>query len=491
MTDPADLPAREARRLIGRRALSPVELTEACLARMDALDHAVNAVVARDGDGLRAAAREAEAAVMRGDPLGPLHGLPLAVKDMEDVAGLPTTYGSEIFARNVPERDDARVAPLRAAGAIPFCKTNVPEWSAGANTRNRVHGTTANPYGLDRSAAGSSGGSAVALALGYAPLATGSDMGGSLRTPAAFAGVVGFRPSPGVVPGGARAMALVPLSTHGPMARDVGDAALLLSAMAAPDGDDPWSVATGGRTAWGTGFDPLPHRDLASLRVAATPDFGFAPTSRAVQALFEAALARLAPHVPRLDHATPDCADADRIFAVLRALSFLAPFEAQMADHPELVGPHVAANVEEARGYSALDVSRALAAQGAYHRRWQAFFRDHDILVAPTATLQPPPWRLPAPVEIDGAALESYYHWLALAYASTNAGHPSVTIPCGADGDGLPFGLQVIGPRHEDRMLLAAAAEIEAVLAGVRPRPDLAALRAAPPLREAEGFMPT
>ncbi|MEE4188899.1 MAG: amidase family protein, partial [Roseobacter sp.] len=241
-TDPADLSAVDARRLMARGQLSSVDLATACIARVEALNHAVNAVVAHDFDRLMDGARAADARFAAGEPLGPLHGLPVAIKDMNDVAGLPTTFGSEIYKDNVPTDDDVLVRRLVDAGAIPLGKTNNPEWSAGANTRNRVYGTTANPHDVTRNCGGSSGGSAVALACGFAPLASGSDLAGSLRTPAAYCGVVGYRPSVGVVPDPERNIGLLPLSTDGPMARTVADCALMLSVMSYADRDDPYSI---------------------------------------------------------------------------------------------------------------------------------------------------------------------------------------------------------------------------------------------------------
>ncbi|MFN7634586.1 MAG: amidase family protein, partial [Acetobacteraceae bacterium] len=219
MTEPCDLSAVEARRLIGLRRLSPVELLASCMARIGAVNPAVNAVVAMDEARARDAAEAAEAAVMRGDPLPPLHGLPLGIKDLEETAGLRTTFGSPLYAEHVPARDQGMVARLKAAGGIVLAKTNTPEFGAGANTRNVVYGAPGNPFDPTRSAAGSSGGSAVALATGMVPLASGSDMGGSLRNPAAFNGVVGFRPSPGGVPNEARGLGGSHLGTLGPMAR--------------------------------------------------------------------------------------------------------------------------------------------------------------------------------------------------------------------------------------------------------------------------------
>lgn len=489
----AEMTATELRRLIGRRKISPVELAEASIERVERLNHAVNAVVAWDFDRMLSEARAAEDQVGAGEPLGPLHGLPVAVKDMNDVAGLPTTYGSEIYASNVPKEDDALVASLRAAGATFLAKTNVPEWSAGANTRNRVYGATANPFDLERTCAGSSGGSAVALCTGMAPLATGSDLGGSLRNPAAYCAVVGYRPSPGVVPSTAGEMALLPMSTAGPMARNVEDIGLLLSVMSRPDGRDPWTQASGGRTAWDAKDFLRPVRpDLATLRFAATEDFGFAPTEKSIRTTLRDRVDRLSG-VLNIEEATPDCAEADRIFAVFRAVGFLGVHRQRLGRFPEKVGPNVRANIEEGQVYSASDVAEALAAQAVYYRAWQSFFERNDFILSPTVTISPRPWRELYPAEIDGTPMQSYYHWLALAYATTIAGHPSITIPCGTDANGLPFGLQIVGRRNEDARLLGVAAELEAVLAGEEntrsPKPDLLRLEQAPPLRQAAGFL--
>src|SRR5579862_2557934 len=221
MTEPCDLTAREARALIGTKRLSPTELTESCIVRIEAVDHAVNAMVARDFDRARVTAKAADAAVARGDELPPLHGLPIGIKDLQETEGLRTTHGSVIFRDNVPAADERLVAAVRAAGAIVVGKTNTPEFGAGANTRNAVYGATGNPFDPARSAAGSSGGSAVALACGMVPIASGSDMGGSLRNPAAFCGIVGFRPSSGLVANEKRSLGWSNLPVAGPMARTV------------------------------------------------------------------------------------------------------------------------------------------------------------------------------------------------------------------------------------------------------------------------------
>jgi Asp-tRNA(Asn)/Glu-tRNA(Gln) amidotransferase A subunit family amidase len=494
MTEPCDLTARAARALIGSKQLSPVELVESCIARIEAVDHAVNAVVARDFERARATAVAAAASVMRGEKLGALHGLPVGIKDLENTSLLRTTFGSPIFADNVPSQDDRTVACLRAAGAIVLGKTNTPEFGAGANTRNAVYGATGNPFDPARSAAGSSGGSAVALATGMVPLASGSDMGGSLRNPAAFCGIVGFRPSPGLVATEMHGTGWSPLAVNGPMARTVGDVALMLSAMVSDDARDPLATTIHGRQVRrAEDFSPLPEVDLSRLRVAVTPDFGFAPTERIVRDAFAEKLGKFRHVFARAEDSAPDCTGADEAFAVLRATAFLAAHEEKVRTRPDDVGPNVRANVAEGLRYAALDVARALVAQTALYRRWQSFFADYDVLVSPAITISPRPWTELFPREIDGAPTKSYFHWLALAYAVTLPGHPAVCLPVGRDAAGMPFGLQIVGPRGGDAAVLGVAAALERLLADdpatARPVPDLAGLRAAGPISAMPGFL--
>lgn len=491
---PCDLSATQARRLLASKQLSAMELAESCIARAEAVNPAVNALISHDYDVMREEARSAQRAIDRGERLGTLHGLPVCVKDMVDVAGLPTTYGSELYADNIAQADDPMIAQLRQAGAVVMGKTNNPEWSAGGNTRNAVYGVTANPFDLTRSAAGSSGGSAVALACGMAPLATGSDTGGSLRNPAAFCGVVGFRPSPGVVPGHGRAMALLPLSTSGPMARTVEDTALMLSAMIRADRRDPWvSVVSGRPHHQAEPYTHLPAHDLSSARVAVTHDFGFAMTEALIADSFRDKLTRFGHVFAHLEEAHPDCSGADRAFAVLRALLFSGHHRRLLLAHPDKMGPNIRLNVAEGERYSALDVVEALEHQASLHRHWQTFFDDHDFILAPTTTISPRDWHELYPREIDGKPTHSYYHWLSMAYASTLAGHPSVTLPAGLDRNGLPFGLQIIGRRGDDLATLAFARELETLFGDIpelaRPRVDIQALSRATPLRQAEGFL--
>ncbi|MEE7494472.1 amidase [Methylobacterium oryzae] len=495
MADLCDMSAVDLRRLIGRGDISPVELLDSCLARIARINPAVNAVVALDTERARAAAQSAEAAVRAGEPLGPLHGIPVGIKDTEDTAGLRTTYGSPIHADNVPARDLGVVARLRGAGAIVLAKTNTPEFAAGANTRNTVYGATGNAFDPTLSAAGSSGGSAVALACGMVPLASGSDTGGSLRNPAAYAGIVGMRPSSGLVPNERRGLGWANLPVNGPMARTVGDAALMLGVMADDDPRDPLAYTLPGEPVRGRAdrYHPPQAIDLGTLRVAFTEDFGFAPTEQHVRRIFRRRVASLSPLFGATETATPDCTGADEAFAILRAAQFLALHLDTYRTRPQRLGPNVRTNVEEGLGYALADYARAASLQTMIYRNFVDFFARFDLLISPTITLSPRPWSELYPTEIDGAATRSYFHWLALAYGVTLAGHPAISLPLGVDEAGLPFGVQVVARRGGDAALLAAAAAIEARCAGqpdlIRPTPDLAGLADRAPIAQSPGFL--
>ncbi|WP_158923414.1 amidase [Acidisphaera sp. S103] len=492
--EPCELTAVEARRLIGTKKLSSSELLASCIDRIEAVDHAVNAMVARDFDRARVAAKAADAAVVRGDRLPALHGLPIGIKDLEPTAGLRTTFGSPLFRDNVPAKDARLVSAIRAAGAIVVGKTNTPEFGAGANTRNAVYGATGNPFDPEKSCAGSSGGSAVALATGMVPICQGSDTGGSLRNPASFCGIVGFRPTPGLVPTERRPHGWSGLPVVGPMGRTVADTALLLSGMIGNDAGDPLATTIHGKTVRkAKDFYPLAPIDLGGLRVALTPDFGFAPTEQHIASVFGEKTGLFRHVFARADDATPDCAGTDEAFEVLRALTFLAAHLDKVRNTPDRVGPNVRANVEEGLRYNAEDISRAFAIQTALYHRWQSFFGQYDVILTPSITISPRSWRELYPAEIDGKRTRTYFHWLAMAYAVTVVGHPAVSLPVGVDRNGMPFGLQIVGPRGGDALVLRVAAELEALLAGdprtARPVPDVAALKVAPPISGVEGFL--
>jgi len=492
--EPCELTAVEARRLLGTKQLSSTELLESCIGRIEAVDHAVNAMVARDFDRARTAAKAADAAVMHGDALGPLHGLPIGIKDLEPTEGLRTTFGSPLFRDHVPAQDGRLVAAIRGAGAIVVGKTNTPEFGAGANTRNAVYGATGNPFNPAKSCAGSSGGSAVALATGMVPICQGSDTGGSLRNPAAFCGVVGFRPTPGLVPTERRPHGWSGLPVVGPMGRTVADTALLLSAMIGDDACDPLATTVQGRVVRRPDdFYPPARIDLSRLRVALTPDFGFAPTEAHIASVFREKTRLFRQVFARTEDATPDCSGTDEAFEVLRAVGFLAGHLEKVRSTPDRVGPNVRANVAEGLRYKAEDVARALSLQTALYHRWRSFFGQYDVILTPAITISPRSWRELYPAEIDGKPTRTYFHWLAMAYAVTVVGHPALSLPVGLDRNGMPFGLQIVGPRGGDALVLRIAGELEALLAGdartARPVPDLAALKSARAISESEGFL--
>lgn len=471
-----ELSATEARRRIGTKELSPVELLEACIARIEAVNPAINAICATDFARARVEARADEAAVRAGDRLPPLYGLPVGVKDLNETGGLLTTHGSTLHRDDIPAHDDGMVARVRAAGGNIFCKTNTPEFGAGANTRNDVWGATGNPFNPAVIPGGSSGGSAAALATGMMPLATGSDLGGSLRIPAAYCGVVGFRPSAGLVPAESRPFGLSPLGVAGPMARTVADAALLLSAQAAYDSDDPFSAPLDRRSL--ATIEPI---DPATLRVAVSADLGFAPVDAAYRQVFEQRVAGFKGAFKDCAWAAPDMGETDRCFEVLRAALFAGRYRDDYDRDPSSLGPNVRTNYELGAAMTLADDVWAQMEQSRIYRRVQAFFREFDLLITPAVPLSPFPWQQWYPAEINGRALPTYIHWLALTYAITLTGHPACSLPCGVDQHGMPFGIQIVGPRHGDRFTLGVAHALEQLFSRnqtlARPTPDLSRLR--------------
>jgi Asp-tRNA(Asn)/Glu-tRNA(Gln) amidotransferase A subunit family amidase len=476
MAEPCDLSALEARRAIGARRLSPVDLLQSCLARIAATNGAVNAMVAIDVDAARARARDIEAAIGRGEEVGLLAGLPLGIKDLSATAGLRTTFGALIYKDHVPLKDDAGVARLRSAGGVILGKTNTPEFGAGSNTVNRVYGATGNPFDPALTSAGSSGGSAVAVALGQVPLATGTDFGGSLRTPAAFCGVAGFRPSPGVVPRSDQPVSLNAFAVNGPLGRTIVDAHLLLRAQAVIDKADPFSS--------GDVIRDLPAdlvgADLGRLRVAVSPDLGCAPVDRAIATLFNARVARFRHLFREVEERAPDFSGVHEAFEVLRGVIFVAAHRERLEKARHLLDRNVIDNTERGLQHSLADVARAHVEQTRLYRRVLAFFQEVDVLICPAASVSPFPHAQPFVTEINGERMPTYMRWLAITYAPTVALCCAAAIPCGRDHAGLPFGLQVIGPNGADARVLQVAHALEQALAAdpvtARPVPELASL---------------
>ena len=472
MTEPCDLPAVTARRLIGAKRLSPVELLESCLKRIEATDKAVNAMVAMDEKAARKAAKQAENQVMRGDELGLLHGLPLGVKDLQATAGLRTTWGSLLYKDHVPKEDEPGIARLREHGAVVLGKTNTPEFGAGANTRNRVYGATGNPFDPEKTCAGSSGGSAVALALGQVPIATGSDYGGSLRTPAAFCGVVGFRPSPGLVPTPDRAVGLTPFPVTGPMGRSVADAHLLLRAQIAVDARDPYSSDNVFRVP-----EYLTDIDLGTIRAAISTDLGCCPVDAGIARTFQSRVKTFSNVFAEAQYVDPDLDGVHEVFETFRGIYFVAAHGERLAKHRELLDRNVTDNTERGLKITAEQVAGAGVAQSRLYKSFLAFFNEVDILICPAAAVSPFPHQQLFVEEINGDKMPTYMRWLALSYALTTVLPASAVIPCGRDEHGMPFGIQVVGPNGSDGLVLEVAHALEQVLADnpatSRPIPDL------------------
>jgi amidase len=476
MTEPCHLSAVDARRLIGQKKLSPVELMQSCLTRIAAVNPAVNAIVAIDEKRAKDDAKAAEKMVMNGGYLDVLHGLPVGIKDLNPVEGLRSTWGSLIFKDHIPEADDPLVASVRVSGGIPFCKTNVPEFGAGGNTTNKVYGPTCNPFDTSLTSSGSSGGTAVALALDMVPLASGSDYGGSCRTPAGFCGVVGMRTSPGLIPSPDKSAGLIPWGVQGPMARTVADAALFLRALVTVDRADPFSSLDG--LEWP---DILLPADLSGLRLAFTPDFGVAPIDAGIRRVFLERAATFGRAFLDASETTPDFSGVHDIFEVHRGLAFVAGHQDKLAKHRDLLGRNVIDNTERGLKLTAAEIGRGFVEQHSLMKRVHDFFDDYDVLIAPAASVSPFPHGQLFVEAINGETMPSYMRWLAVNYAPTMALCCAVAIPCGRDEAGLPFGIQIIGPRGYDRRMLEVAMALEEVLAGHletrRPIPDAAALK--------------
>lgn len=461
MGEACELSAVEARRLIGAKKLSPVELLKSCLQRIEKTNARVNSIVAMDEKAALARARAIEQSIMRGEPQGLLAGLPIGVKDLQATAGLATTWGSLIYKGHVPQKDELTVGYLRQAGGIVLAKTNTPEFGAGANTVNRVYGATGNPFDPVKTCGGSSGGSAVALALSQVPLATGSDYGGSLRTPAGYSGVVGFRPTPGLVPNTDRAAGLSPFSVTGPMGRSVRDAHLLLKAQIGEDRRDPFSSSDYKRIP-----DALTGCDLSGLKVAFSADLGCAPVAKRIREVFAARVKKFGHVFRSIEERAPDFSGVHDGFEVLRGVAFTAAHRERLEQHRDLLDRNVIDNTERALKWSLGDVARAHIEQTKLMKRVLDFFEEVDVLICPAASVSPFPHRQLFVEEIDGERMPTYMRWLAIVYAPTMALSCVACLPCGRDHMGLPFGIQLVGPKGSDASLLNIAHAIEEVLSG-------------------------
>jgi len=455
-----------------QKSLTPTRYLASCLDRISQINPKINALTAIDAELAMDAAALATVRWKAGCPSGVLDGLPIGIKDLQDTKDLLTTQGSIRGRNNVPSRDLPMVARLRAAGAIIIAKTNVPELGAGGNSRNPVWGATGNPFDPNLIAGGSSGGSAAALAADLLPLCTGSDTGGSLRTPAGLCGVVGYRPSVDVIAHPTRPLGWSGISVLGPMARTMDDLMLMLKVCHGHDPDDPLSAPSAPDR-----FAKLPEVDLKDLRVGYSEDFGGAAVEPEIREVFQARIERIRPRVKSCLPADLNLGEMDRCFDILRAESFVSAFGDALKSAPDDFGPHIASNVEMAHGMTLADRGWAHAEQTRILRKFNALMQGFDVILLPTAPVSPYPWTQSHPEEIGGHSMDVYYRWLALCYRGSLAGGPAITVPCGKDSAGMPFGMQMLGAVKGDEHLLAAATAFEAFFASSsdteRPRPDL------------------
>lgn len=457
-TELCDLSAVEAVALLRARRVTPLEMVEAAAARIEAVDGQVNALPIRFLDAAREEARRFRASEADAAQPGWLAGLPVAIKDYNDVRGQRTTCGSPIYADHVAAEDDATVATLRTRGAIPIAKSNVPEF-AGANTFNPVWGATRNPWNLAMTAGGSSGGAAAALASRQVWLANGSCLGGSLRIPASFCGIVGLRPSPGTVPRGVGLPSFDTLWVEGPMARSVADLALLLDAQAGWSVRDPLS-----RPAPAVPFLAQQDRRRPPKRVAFSPDLGLSLVDPEVAAICRAAAARFAECGAAVEEHAPDFANAIETFQTQRAILIAAVRGPLLETDRHRLGAHIVWNIEKGMALTAEEVIRAERERHALYHRVATFFETHDILALPTVAVPPFLVTQPYPTEIGGQALTSYIDWMFLTFVITLTGCPAISVPCGFTAGGLPVGLQLVGRQQGEGELLGFARVLEDIL---------------------------
>jgi amidase len=464
----AYLDARQLAALLARRELSAVEVLRAFLAQIERLNPRVNAIVSlRPAAELLAEAEAADQRLADGAEAPPLHGLPMAIKDLSLTRGLRTTFGSPIYRDFVPTSDELYVERCRRAGAIIIGKTNTPEFGAGSQTFNAVFGATRNPYDLTKTSGGSTGGGAAALACGMLPVADGTDLGGSLRNPASFCNVVGFRPSPGRVPRlNARAGDF--LGVHGPMARNVADLAWLLAVMAGPDPRDPLSLPEPGSAF----LAPL-ERDFRAVRVAWSRNLGRYPVEAAVTRVCDAARPEFARLGCDVADDEPDFDGVDELFQTLRAAGYAATHGRDLERHRRAMKDTVVWNIERGLALTKDDLERAATIKTALDARIAAFFERYEFLALPVAQVVPFSVDVPWVREIEGVSMPTYIDWMATCYAISCTGLPAVSVPCGFTPEGLPVGLQIVGRRGRDLDVLRLAHAFERATRHAQRRPPL------------------
>src|SRR5213082_1923876 len=455
MEDLADRSASDLARPVRWREISPVQAVQACLARVERHNPTINAIVTLNPRALDEAAA-LERRLVRGEDIGLLGGLPVGIKDVTPVAGLRTTYGSPLYADHVPTEDALVVQRLRAAGALVLGKTNTPEFAAGGNTWNDVFGRTRNPWHPERSAGGSTGGGAAGLATGMFALAEGTDLGGSLRIPASFCGVVGLRPSVGLVPTYPADWLWDTLQVEGPVARTAEDVALMLQAVAGPSPLSPLAQPTAGRNfvaAAGRGIPP-------DLRVAYCPDIAGIGIDPAIERVCRRAAVGLGELGVEVEEIGLDLSFGRKAFLALRGLWFVAQMFPRM-EQLDRFGANVAGNIRAGLDTSTRDLGAAEAARGRMWHLFREFFGKFDHLLTPCMAVPPFPVDQNYPETVAGKKMETYVDWIAPTFVLSLSGLPVASVPCGLDPDGLPVGLQIVGKPFGEEAVLALASKVQ------------------------------
>ncbi|HVV40873.1 MAG TPA: amidase [Nitrobacter sp.] len=451
------LGARELARLISRREISATELATCCLDEIELGNPGLRAFITVDPKQVRKAAEDADAEIAKGLYRGALHGIPVAVKDNCLTAGIRTTFGSRLYADHVPDRDDISVARVKAAGGIVIGKTNLPEFGCGALCVNDLYGPTANPYDRRYSSGGSSGGSAAAVAAGLAPIALGTDFGGSLRTPASFCGVVGFRPTPGRIPIGSGSLPWSSMNVHGTVARSVEDTVMMLESLSGPDASDPMSM--GVRT-WRP--DDVADLPVSKLRVGYSVDLNVSPIDGEVRRIFTQAIRRMdAIGVGAITEEAPDCAGAVDSFETLRAGILYHNYGRLCSEHGGALSPSVVWNVLRGKDLSAAEMLRAESVRARVREQFNKYFENYDILVTVSASVPPFPNTQEDVLEIDGMSLPNIIDYLRVTYVMSLVGFPALSLPFGFTKGGLPVGIQLVARPFEETTLLMLAQTLE------------------------------
>ena len=461
------LSVAEMVKAIKTKRLSPVEIMEAVLNRIERINPKINAYCTVVAESAMKQAEQAEAMVTRGEKLGPLHGVPVSIKDLIFTAGIRTTAGSRIYRDFIPQQDAIAVERLKAAGAIIIGKTNTAEFGWVAITDNELFGLTRNPWNLERTPGGSSGGAAASVASGIGPVAMGSDGGGSIRIPGSFCGVFGFKPSFGRVPQSSEFPGWETLGHTGPLTRTVEDAALTMEVIAGRDDRDPTSLPETGLR-----YLPFPAPDLKGLRIAWSPDLGYVTVDPQVRQITEAAVKTFSALGAAVEVATPAAGNQENAFSTIVSARMAAVFEGKMGEWGELMAPALVRFIQRSSGISATEYIKACFEQRRYWQGTMPFFEKYDLLLTPTAAVPPFEHGIMGPREIAGGKVGPL-EWMAFTYPFNMTGQPAASIPCGWTDDGLPIGLQIIGRRFDDATVLKAANAFEQTSPRADKRPPL------------------